>query len=65
MGMKKIVLLFSIVGAAILMAGCSYIDGDEAQGQDPKKKQPSLKQEKTVVVDKGMSKKEEKELKNA
>jgi hypothetical protein len=60
--MKKTVLLLTIVGAAILMAGCSYINGDEAGRQSPKKKQPSAKQEKTVVVNDGMSKKEEKKL---
>ena len=69
--MKKTVLLLIIVGAAILMAGCSYIDGDEAQEQGPKKKQPSLEQEgtvavkekpKTVKVNEGLSKKEEEKL---
>ena len=60
--MKKTVLLLAMVAATLLMAGCSYINGDEAGRQSPKKKQASAKQEKTVVVNDGMSKKEEKEL---
>ena len=70
-GMKKTILLLAMVAAALLMAGCSYINGDEAGGQSPKKKQPSLEQEgtvavkekpKTIMVNEGLSKKEEKKL---
>ena len=62
--MKKTVLVLAMVAATLLIAGCSEpnAQGDEAQGQSPKKQQSSKKQEKTVVVNEGMSKKEEKEL---
>ena len=61
--MKKTMLLLAMVVAALLMAGCSEptSQGDEAEGQSPKK-QASPKKENTVVVNEGMSKKEEKEL---
>src|SRR5215207_7363565 len=61
--MKKTILLLAMVVAALLMAGCSEptSQGDEAEGQSPKK-QASPKKENTVVVNEGMSKKEEKEL---
>src|SRR5215203_4759541 len=61
--MKKTILLLAMVVAALLMTGCSdpTSQGDEAEGQSPKK-QASPKQEKTVVVNEGMSKKEEKDL---
>jgi uncharacterized protein YceK len=59
--MKKTVLLLAMVAATLLMTGCSYINGDEAGRQSPKKQQASAKQEKTVSVNEGMSKKEEKE----
>src|SRR5829696_8145690 len=61
--MKKTILLLAMVVAALLMAGCSEptSQGDEAEGQSPKK-QASPKKEKTVVVNHGMSKKEEKDL---
>src|ERR671912_1790446 len=62
-GMKKTVLLLAMVATTLLIAGCSEpnAQGDEAEGQSPKKQQSS-KQEKTVVVNEGMSKKEEEEL---
>ena len=69
--MKKTVLLLALVAAALLMAGCNYINGNEAGGQSPEKKQPSLEQEgtvalkekpKTVMVNEGLSKKEEEKL---
>jgi micrococcal nuclease len=69
--MKKTVLLLAMVTAALLMAGCGYMNGDQAEGQSPKKKQPSLEQEgtvavkekpKTVMVNEGLSKKEEEKL---
>jgi len=69
--MRKTVLLLAMVTAALLMAGCGYINGDQAEGQSPKKKQPSLEQEgtvavkekpKTVKVNEGLSKKEEEKL---
>jgi hypothetical protein len=69
--MKKTVLLLAMVTAALLMAGCGYINGDQAEGQSPKKKQPSLEQEETVAVkekpktgkvNEGLSKKEEEKL---
>ena len=65
MGMRKLVLLLSSVITALLMAGCSEPDvqQDKAERQDaPKKEQSSPEQEKTVVVNEGMSKKEEEKL---
>jgi|SRR5215210_127492 len=58
--MKKSVLLLAMVAAALLVAGCSEpkVQGDKAARQNASKKQ----QEKTVVVNEGMSKKEEKKL---
>jgi hypothetical protein len=63
-GMKNTILLVAVVAATLLIVGCSVLtpQGDQAEGQSPKKKQVSPEQEKTVVVNKGMSKKEEKEL---
>ena len=69
--MKKTVLLLAMVTTALLMAGCGYINGDQAQQQSPKKKQSAPRQEgtvlvkekpKTVKVNEGLSKKEEKKL---
>lgn len=69
--MKKTALLLATVAAALLMAGCSFINGDEAGGQGQKKKQAPPEQEatvaldekpKTVMVNEGLSKKEEKKL---
>jgi hypothetical protein len=69
--MKKTVLLLATVAAALLMAGCSFINGDEAGGQGQKKKQAPPEQEatvaldekpKTVMVNEGLSKKEEEKL---
>ena len=69
--MKKTVLLLAIVAAALLMAGCSYINGEQAEGQGPKKKESPPEQEatvlveekpKTVMVNEGLSKKEEEKL---
>jgi hypothetical protein len=56
--MRKTVLLLASVVAALLMAGCSEPDArqDEANRQD------TPEQEKTVVVNEGMSKKEEEKL---
>lgn len=61
--MKKTVLLLATVTAALLMAGCSEpkVQGNGAEEQSPKQ-QASPKKVKTVVVNKGMSNKEEKEL---
>lgn len=61
--MKKTVLLLATVTAALLMAGCSEpkVQGNGAEEQSPKQ-QASPKKEKTVVVNEGMSNKEEKEL---
>jgi hypothetical protein len=61
--MKKTVLLLATVTAAVLMAGCSEpkVQGNGAEGQSSKQ-QASPKKEKTVVVNEGMSKKEEKDL---
>ncbi len=58
MGMRKTVLLLAVV-TALLVAGCSEpnVKQGEAQRQDASKEQ-----EKTVVVNKGMSKKEEDKL---
>src|SRR5829696_3718519 len=58
--MKKSVLLLAMVAVALLVAGCSEpkVQGDKAARQNASKKQ----QEKTVVVNEGMSKKEEKKL---
>jgi hypothetical protein len=62
--MKNTILLVAVVAVTLLIAGCSDLmsQGDQAEGQSSKRKQASPKQEKTVVVNKGMSKKEEKEL---
>jgi hypothetical protein len=69
--MKKTVLLLAMVAAALLMAGCSYINGDQAEGQGPKKKESPPEQEatvsveekpKTVMANEGLSKKEEEKL---
>jgi hypothetical protein len=69
--MKKTALLLATVAAALLMAGCSFINGDEAGGQGQKKKQAPPEQEatvaldekpKTVMVNEGLSKKEEEKL---
>jgi hypothetical protein len=69
--MKKTALLLAMVAAALLMAGCSYINGDQAEGQGPEKKVPPPEQEatvlveekpKTVMVNEGLSKKEEEKL---
>jgi hypothetical protein len=69
--MKKTVLLLAIVTATLLMAGCGDMNWGQAEGQSPKKKQPSLEQEgtvavkekpKTVMVNEGLSKKEEEKL---
>jgi hypothetical protein len=69
--MKKTVLLLAIVTATLRMAGCGDINWGQAEGQSPKKKQPSLEQEgtvavkekpKTVMVNEGLSKKEEEKL---
>ena len=62
--MKNTILLVVVVAVTLLIAGCSDLtsQGDQAEGQSSKKKQASPKQEKTVVVNDGMSKKEEKEL---
>jgi hypothetical protein len=69
--MKKTVLLLATVAAALLMAGCSYINGDQAEGQGPKKKQAPPEHEatvlveekpRTVMVNEGLSKKEEEKL---
>jgi hypothetical protein len=51
-----------MVAAALLMAGCSYINGDEAGRQSPKKQQASAKQETTVSVNDGMSKEPQQRL---
>jgi hypothetical protein len=58
LGLKKMVLLLAMMAAAVLMAGCS-----EPNAQQPNaKKQAAPEQEKTVVVNEGMSKKEEEKL---
>ena len=69
--MKKTVLLLAMMTAALFMAGCGYVIGTESNGQSPKKEQTSFEQEgtvalkekpKTVMVDEGLSKKEEDRL---
>jgi hypothetical protein len=69
--MKKPVLLLTTVAAALVMAGCSYIDGDQAEGQGPKNKESPPEQEATVsleekprtaMVNEGLSKNEEEKL---
>jgi hypothetical protein len=69
--MKKTVLLLAMVAAALLMAGCSYINGDQAEGQGPKNKESPPEQEatvsleekpRTVMVNEGLSKNEEEKL---
>jgi hypothetical protein len=69
--MKKTVLLLATVAAALLMAGCSFINGGETGGQGPQKKQAPPEREatvaldekpKTVRVNEGLSKKEEEKL---
>jgi hypothetical protein len=69
--MKKPVLLLTTVAAALVMAGCSYIDGDQAEGQGPKNKESPPEQEatvsleekpRTVMVNEGLSKNEEEKL---
>jgi hypothetical protein len=65
MGMRKIVLLLASVLAALLMAGCSEPDvqqGKPEQQDASKTQQATTEQEKTVVVNEGMSKKEEEKL---
>jgi hypothetical protein len=56
--MRKTVLLLASVVAALLMAGCSEPDAR----QDKANRQDSPEPEKTVVVNEGMSKKEEEKL---
>ncbi len=63
--MRSTVLLLVWVLAAILMAGCSEpnVQKDDAERQNaPKEKQAAPEQGKTVVVNEGMSKKEEEKL---
>jgi hypothetical protein len=69
--MKKPVLLLTTVAAALVMAGCSYIDGDQAEGQGPKNKESPPEQEatvsleekpRTVMVNEGLSENEEEKL---
>lgn len=63
--MRKTVLLLALMAAALLVAGCSEpnVRQGEAQRQDASKDQQAApEQEKTVVVNKGMSKKEEDKL---
>jgi len=48
---KKTVLRLVMVAAVLLMAGCSYMSGEQAAEQGPKKKQPSIEQEGTVALE--------------
>jgi hypothetical protein len=62
--MISTVLLLVLVLAAILMAGCSEpnMQKDNAERQSASKQQATPEQEKTVVVNEGMSKKKEEKL---
>ena len=65
MGMGKAVLLLAVLATALLTAGCSEpnVQQDKAGRQNaPNKQQAAPEQEKTVVVNEGMSKKEEEKL---
>ena len=64
--MRTIVLLLASVLAALLMAGCSepnlQKDSKAEPQNDANTRQATSEQEKTVVVNEGMSKKEEEKL---
>jgi hypothetical protein len=62
MGMRKTILLLLV--AALLMAGCSEPNAqqDKAKRQNASGEQAAPQQEKTVVVNEGMSEKEEEKL---
>ncbi|MDQ4129152.1 MAG: hypothetical protein M3151_14590 [Actinomycetota bacterium] len=64
-GMRKTVLLLAMLAAALIMAGCGgpTMQQDKAKRQSASKEQQAApEKEKTVVVNEGMSEKEEKEL---
>jgi outer membrane murein-binding lipoprotein Lpp len=63
--MRKTVLLLAVMAAALLMAGCSEpnVQQDKPQRESASKEQRAApEQEKTVVVNEGMSKKEVEKL---
>jgi hypothetical protein len=63
--MRKTISLLTVLVSALLMAGCSEpnVQKDEAERQNAsKEKQAAPEQETTVVVNEGMSKKEEEKL---